>query len=49
MKGISIKPEFRTISPSEIQKRWRKSSTGLPKDIKKIPVCFIWIPDKKTK
>lgn len=48
MKGISITPEFRTISPSELQKRWRKSSTGLPKDIKKVQVYFIWVP-RKTK
>ncbi len=46
MKVISITPEFRTISPSELQKRWRKSSTGMPKDVQKVPVYFIWIPQK---
>jgi len=46
MKGISITPEFRAISASELQKRWRKSSTGMPKDIKKALVYFIWIPQK---
>jgi len=46
MKGISITPEFRALSASELQKRWRKSSTGMPKDIKKIPVYFIWVPQK---
>lgn len=46
MKGIAITPEFRSASASELQKLWRKSSTGLPKKIKKIPVSFIWVPKK---
>nr|WP_162988881.1 hypothetical protein [Pedobacter schmidteae] len=47
MKGISITPEFRSVSASELQKFWRKSSTGMPKRVKKVRVCFILIPGKK--
>ena len=47
MKGIAITPEFRTVSASELQKFWRKSSTGMPKQVKRIRICFVLVPRKK--
>lgn len=47
MKGIAITPEFRLVSASELQKLWRKSSTGIPKQVKRARICFVLVPGKK--
>lgn len=47
MKETAITPEFRSVSASELKKLWRKSSTGMPKQVKKVRVHFVLVPRKK--